>query len=193
MKTEYEATFLEVNKDEVRAKLLSVGAKKQYDEFLQRRQNFNFPKGHEIEGGWVRVRKEYGKTTMALKIVKVDGRIDEQKEIQLNIDNFENACELLETLGCKRKAFQESKRELWTIDDVEVTIDEWPFLYPYIEVEGNSEEAVKQVSIKLGFDYSKAYFGSIDGLYQKKYNIPLERINEETPEILFSMEKNPFI
>jgi hypothetical protein len=31
-------------------------------------------------------------------------------------------------------------------------IDEWPFLEPFIEVEGGSELGVRQVSEKLGFD-----------------------------------------
>lgn len=191
MYTEFEATFTDINKDEIRARLKKVGAKLVRSEFLQKRVVFNLPKGHEIRGGWLRVRDEGDKITMSLKIV--DGnKIENQKEIQLVVDNFEEAVKLLETLGADRKAYQESKRELWKIDNVEITIDEWPFLEPFVEVEGKSEEEVKSVSEKLGFDYSKAKFGAVDMLYAEKYGITEDRINNHTPEILFGAN-NPFI
>lgn len=187
---EYEATFPNVDKDEVRGKLKSAGAELIKPEFMQRRHVFNIPKGHEIPGGWLRVRDESDKITMSLKIV--DGEnIEDQKEICLKIDDYQNAVELLKTIGCGLKAFQESKRELWRLDGCEVTIDEWPFLEPYVEVEGPDEATVKAASKKLGFDYSTAVFGSVDILYNKKYGTPLEVINQQTPLIAFG-GKNPF-
>ena len=69
-------------------------------------------------------------------------------------------------------------------------MDEWPFLEPFVEVEGKSEEDVRKVSEKIGFDYSKALFSNAGMLYQKKYNIPNSEINKE-PLIIFNME-NPF-
>ena len=191
MEIEYEATFINVDKDEVRAKLKDIDAKLVKSEFLQKRVVFNLPKDNEIKGGWMRVRDEGDKITMSLKIVDGD-KIHDQKEICLKIDNFDNAVQLLEMLGCQKKAYQESKRELWLISDVEVTIDEWPFLEPFVEVEGKSEEIVKIVSEKLGFDYSQAWFCPIGTIYSKKYNIPEDVINNQTPKIVFG-DKNPFV
>ena len=37
---------------------------------------------------------------------------------------MEKARELLNTLGCQERAYQETKRELWKLDGVEITIDE---------------------------------------------------------------------
>jgi len=48
MEIEYEATYLNIDKDEVRARLKSAGAKLIKPEFLQRRYVWHFPKGHEI-------------------------------------------------------------------------------------------------------------------------------------------------
>lgn len=191
MNIEYEATFLNIDKDEMRAKLKAVGAELVRPEFMQKRVVFRLPRGHEIEGGWLRVRDEGDKITMSLKIV--DGaQIENQKEICLKVDSFDEAVNMLEIIGCERKAFQESRRELWKLNDVEITIDEWPFLEPFVEVEGNSEELVKVVSEKLGFDYSQAYFGAVDGLYEKKYGVSKDRINNQTSEIRFDGE-NPFL
>lgn len=190
MQIEYEATFINVSKDEIRNKLKQVGARLIKPEFMQRRTVFNLPAGHEIEGGWLRVGDEEDKITMSLKVVK-NGKIEDQKEVCLKVDNMDNAIMFLESIGCEKKAYQENKRELWELGDVEVCIDEWPFLEPYVEIEGNSEEDVKSVSQKIGFKYDDAYFGAVDGLYAKKYNI-LEKVINETREVVFNTE-NPFI
>jgi adenylate cyclase, class 2 len=190
MYIELEATFTNIDKDNIRLRLKKAEAKLLRKEFLQKRVVFNLPKGHEIKGGWLRVRDEGDKITMSLKIV--DGtKIENQKETQLKVDSFEQAVNLLETIGCKKKAFQESKRELWELDGTEITIDEWPFLEPFIEIEGKSEEIVKSVSEKLSFDYEKAKFCAVDVLYSEKYGISEDRIDNQTPEILFN-SKNPF-
>jgi adenylate cyclase, class 2 len=190
MKIEYEATFTNIDKVEVRSKLPKLGAKLIKEEFLQRRTVFNLPKSNEIQGGWLRVRDEGDKTTMSLKIVGGE-KIEDQKEVCLIIDDYEQAELLLSTLGAEKKAYQETKRELWILDGVEVTIDTWPFLEPFVEVEGLTEEEVKSVSDKLGFEWSKAKFCAVDTLYSEKYGISRHQINNETPEILFEMD-NPF-
>lgn len=119
-------------------------------------------------------------------------RIEDQKEICLTVDSFEQAEALLAALGCRRKAYQETKRELWTLDGVEIMIDEWPFLDPFVEIEGTSEEAVKSVAEKLGFDYAQAIFGAVDVVYMRKYpHLTADRINNHTPSIIFECE-NPF-
>lgn len=190
MPIEYEATFLEVDKNVIRIKLQSVGAILIKPEFLQKRMVFKLPTGHEIKGGWLRVRDEGDKITMSLKIVDGD-KIENQKEVCLKVDSFETAISFLESIGCERKAYQENRRELWGINGTEVTIDEWPFLEPYVEVEAKTEEEVISVSKLLGFDYSKALFCSADTIYSLKYGVPLDDINNKTSKIVFDMD-NPF-
>ena len=191
MEIEYEATFVKVDKDDIRAKLKNAGAKLERPEFMQRRVVFNLPKGHEIKGAWARVRDEGDKITMSVKIV--DGeKITDQKETCITIDDFERGRMILKTMGADEKAYQETKRELWKLDDVEITLDEWPFLEPYVEVEGSSEEAVRAVAKKLGFKWAKARFCAVGTLYAEKYDFDETVINNETPKIVFGME-NPFI
>lgn len=191
MKIEYEATFLNIERDEVREKLSYRGAVLIREEFLQKRVVFNLPKGNSHEHAWLRVRDEGDKITMSLKVVDGD-KIHNQKETELQVDNFEEAVSFLNSIGCEQKAYQENKRELWRLDNVEITIDEWPFLDPFVEVEGDSEESVRLVSEKIGFDYNQAKFCAVGTLYNEKYNVSLDRINNHTPKIVFDM-KNPFI
>ncbi len=94
MEIEYEATFLEINKEEIRVKLKESGAEMVKKEFLMKREVFDLPKGYEIKGGWLRIRDEGDKTTMSLKVIEgnvVSDNISSQKEVCLEIDNFENA------------------------------------------------------------------------------------------------------
>lgn len=191
MNIEYEATFWPIEKAEARTKLKAAGATLVKSEFMQKRKVFNLPTGHEINGGWLRVRDEGDKITMSLKVV--DGEnIENQKEICLKIDNFDNGVDFLKSIGAKEKAYQETLREIWRLDGVEVTIDEWPFLEPLIEVEGNSGSEVRTVSEKLGFDWSKALFCSTNTIYSKKYNLPEMVFTDITPLIVFDTE-NPFL
>ncbi len=191
MNIEYEATFIDIDKDEIRGRLKKSGATLIKPDFLMKRLTFELPAGHEIPGGWLRIRDEGDKTTLSLKIIDGD-KIEDQKEICLNINNFEEGVKLLEMIGARQKAYQENRRELWILDEVEVTIDEWPYLEPYVEVEGKSEKEVRAISERLGFDYSQALFCAVSTIYNKKYGVPIEVVNQNTRLITFS-DPNPFV
>ena len=191
MQIEYEATFTNIDKDDIRLRLKKAGATLVRPEYLQKRVVFNLPDGHNIQGGWLRVRDEGNRITMSLKVVDGEG-IESQREVLLEVNDFEKAEELLTLLAAQKKAYQENKRELWILNGVEITIDEWPFLEPFVEIEGDSENAVKQTSERLGFHYSAALFCSVTTLYGKKYNLPEATINNDVPRIVFDME-NPFL
>jgi adenylate cyclase, class 2 len=189
MKTEFEATFTNIVKSDVRKRLRQARAMLIYKEHLMKRVVFSFPAGHKLKGGWLRVRQEKDKITMSIKIINGQ-RIKDQKELCLTVDNFAAAQEFLKLVGCPQKSYQETKRELWRLNGVEITIDHWPFLEPLIEVEGRSEASVKKACEKLGFDYSQAVFCSADVLYENKYHWPIKKI-VHIPRLTFKM-KNPF-
>ncbi len=193
MDIEYEASFAGVDKDEIRGRLRAAGAALVRAEYLQRRTNFYLPEGSAVgQVGWARVRDEGDKITMSIKSCSGEG-IEDQRETCLTVEDFVQAEMFLETLGCRKKAYQETKRELWTLDGAEITIDTWPFVGPFVEVEATSETLVRQVSEKVGFDYSQAIFGPVHIIFQRQYPyLTTERINNQTPRIVFG-EKNPFL
>jgi len=185
MHIEYEATFTKINKNKMRQKLKSIGTKLIKPEFLMRRHVYQPP--IKLKEGWLRVRDEGDKITMALKQM-TDKKITGQKELELVVDNYDTACKLLETIGCKNKSYQETLREIWHYKNVEITIDTWPGLKPILEIEGKNEKEVKKVAAKLGFKWEDAIFWSADEIYERELGIPREIINNQTPEITF---KNP--
>lgn len=185
---EIEAKFLNINKDEIRKKLIEVGAILVRPEFNQKRVNFHLPKEKKSDNRWLRVRDDGGKITLSLK--EITGKdISDQKEISSNIDDFDNMVNLLESIGCEKKALTFTKRELWKLSEVEITIDTWPFFEPFTEIEGISEELVKNVAEKLGFNFNEAVFGAVGKLYKDKYNISLDEIEIKVGDITFDNEK----
>lgn len=183
MNIEFEATFLNIDKDDIRHRLKQAGAVLIYPEFLMSREVFDPPQ--EIKGGWLRVRKEFEKTTMSLKVV--DGnKIEDQKEIELAVDDFDEAVKFLESIGAKRKSYQETLRELWKVGEVEITIDTWPGLSPLVEIESDDEQKVKETAGLLNFNYNEAHFGSVDVVYEKELGIPPDVINNHMPIITFA-------
>ncbi len=191
MEIEFEATFPEIDKDDIRKRLKSVGARLIRPEFQQRRVTFNLPPGIGSENCWLRVRDEGERITVSLKEVN-GSKIADQKEICLIVDDFDKAVRLLVLAGCQKKSYQETKREIWNMNEVEICLDEWPYLEPFAELEADSEEKVRNVSDLLGLDYSKALFGPVSILYSNKYGVPENIINNSIPEITFDGE-NPFL
>lgn len=190
MHIEYEAKFLKVDTDELRKRLRDAGAILMHPEALMKRVTFKLPVGDDVEK-YARVRQEHDKITMTYKHIHGDS-IEDQKEINIEIDNFDYGVEFLKLLGCTAKAYQENKRETWHLDDAEVCIDEWPFLDPYVEIEAENEHIVRAVSEKLGFKWGEAMFGSVGSVFAKVYTISVDRVVNHTPKIVFDME-NPFV
>ena len=188
MENEIEATFLSIDKDITRNKLRKAGFELKTPEYLMRRKTFDFSRIAPGRNKWVRVRQESDKVTMTVKEIRGSG-INDTYEVELVVNNFDTACSFFEACDIPAKAFQENMREVWTRDGVEVTIDTWPGLNPFVEIEGVDEKTVREVSNELGFDFEKAVFGSIDLVYEKELGIPAETIIR-LPEITFANPPN---
>jgi adenylate cyclase class 2 len=185
---EIEAKFLGVDKDEIRRKLEMMGASILRPEFDQKRVNFYLPGDRKSPDSWLRIRDDGGEITLSLKEITGLGILD-QKEISIKVDDFDNAERLLESMGCEKKKLIFTKRESWKLGDIEVTIDTWPFLEPFIEIEGPSEESVKNLAESLGFDFSEAVFGAVGKVYKDRFGISLDEIEEIVGNISFDNEK----
>jgi adenylate cyclase class 2 len=184
MKNEIEATFLSINKDVTRNKLKKTGFKLKTLEYLMRRKTFDFSRVAPGCNKWGRVRQESDKVTMAVKEIRGTG-INDTYEVELTVNDFETAVAFFEACDIPAKAFQENMREVWIREGAEVTIDTWPGLNPFVEIEGKNEKMVREISQELSFDFEKAVFGSIDLIYEKELGIPAQTIIR-LPEITFT-------
>jgi len=170
--------------DSMREKLQELGAVCRSKNRLMKRRNFDFPDGSlESIAGWVRVRDEGGKITLSYKQLN-DRSLHGTKEINLTIDDFNTACDFLKAIGLAQTSYQETERETWVMDGVEIELDRWPWIKPYIEIEAKSEDRLKEVVNLLGLDWKDAVHGSVENAYQAEYDVTDAEV-DRIPEITF--------
>lgn len=192
MITEFEATFINIDKDELRKALKEAGATLIRPEYKQKRVNFDLQNFGRDFWEWARVRDEGDKITMAYKNVPLNSSIDQQKEIEFEISNMEAGIEFLSTLGARMTNYSETLRERWDLGGVEIDIDTWPHIEPFLEIEGKSEEAVKEASEKLGFAWDDAKFCGAGRIYEMVYGTHPDKLSEKETIRLTFEDPNPF-
>ncbi|MEV0432081.1 class IV adenylate cyclase [Nocardia sp. NPDC050413] len=166
MKHEYEATFLAVDVEAIRARLTALGATMSFSRTLLTRRIFD---GHALpEGAWVRLRHEGTRTTLTLKRVTDSTTIDGTTEIETVVDDLDAMAEILTTIGLTQTRYQENYREEWRLGDIVFDLDTWPDLPTFLEIEGSDEPSVRRAAADLGLDYRQAKFGSVDTIYQSE-------------------------
>lgn len=189
MQTEIEAKFLNINHDEIREKLKKLGAKCEVTRRTMRRAMFDYPDKrmqYSKPSHRLRVRDEGSKVTINHKTGDDDGSY--HSEIETTVGSFDDTKNLFEAIGLVMYSFQESKRETWKLGNVEIVLDEWPWIDPYIEIEGPSEAEIKDVGAQLHLNWQDARFGSVDVIYMDKY--PGMKKSEsvgDIPEVKFDM------
>lgn len=167
MKTEYEAKFVNINITEIKQNLKKINATLVSPMRTMRRAIIDND-AMKKENAFLRVRDEGDKITLTYKRFDEDS-ITGAKEIEIVVDDFTSTIELLSVLGLNYRSLQESKRETWKFEDTEIVIDEWPWLKPYIEIEGKSENSVINTSKTLGLKWKDAIFGDVMSVYRLQY------------------------
>lgn len=180
MKLEIEATFLEINKDELRAKLRAAGAKLVQPEILMRRIVFDISKH-----AFARVRDEGNRIVLTYKNHH-NNTLTGTEEINVEVSDYDDTIAILKASGLHAKSDEDSYRESWELDGVEIDIDTWPWIPSYVEIEGATPTAVEAISAKLGFNMQNAIIGSVDEVYKLYYDVTNDDINFGLPEIKFT-------
>ena len=194
MNTEIEVKFVNINHDDIRDKLRKLGGVLEQPMRLMRRVTID-SKVMKPKNAFLRVRDEGHRTTLTYKqftTLSVDGA----KEIEIIVSDFQATVDLLAAAGLPYSSFQESKRETWKLGSTEIVLDMWPWLNPYIEIEGESEKLVREVAASLGLDWKNAVFGDVMAAYRMQYphisesqtigGIDKVRFDDPIPEFLQS-------
>ena len=192
MNTEIEVKFADVDHDIVRNKLSALGAVLEQPMRVMKRVTIDSPT-MKAKNAFMRVRDEGYRVTMTYKqfdALSVDGA----KEIEIEVSSFDDAIALLGEGGLSYSSYQETKRETWKLGATEIVLDEWPWLKPYIEIEGESTESVMHVAEELGFNWDDALFGDVMSAYRAQYphltlkdtvgNIREVKFGAELPDLL---------
>ncbi len=174
MHTEFEERILEIDVQKTISKLEELGAKK-VGEWFQKRYVYDFTPARENE--WIRLRTNGEVVTLAYKNVEKN-TVDGTKELEVEVSDFDETNEILNVLGYKAKGYQENKRIRYMLNDVEVDIDSWPMIPTYMEIEGKSEEQVKEIEKVLDVDASKVTALNCDDIYRDIYGIELKGVKD---------------
>jgi adenylate cyclase, class 2 len=121
---------------------------------------------------FVRLRKKDGKIKLTYK--QNQGQtIDSAEEIEFEVGDMAKAELLLEKVGLAAYRHQQKNRHTLELGEVTIDIDTWPRIPTYAELEGPSEDALKEFARKLELDWSTAVFDDARYIIEKRYNIPV--------------------
>lgn len=175
MKQEIEAKFFPINEESILQKLKSLKAKPGQQDVLMRRAVFDKSQNPQIKCTYARVRDEGKEITASLKInASENGKVEDQKELKITVNSFEDTRDFLNKLGLVETGYQENIRSTWFLRDSEIVIDEWPALDTYIEIESPNSDELKFIVDDLGLKWEEKILVSTDELYAKKYSITKE-------------------
>jgi Adenylate cyclase, class 2 (thermophilic) len=126
---------------------------------------------------WLRLRTDGSLTTLTVKNINRDiskninfYNISDVEEFELIVDDFEECRNILMQMGYYHRNYQEKRRTTYRRDNVEIVIDEWPLIPPYIEIEADSRSDIYSFINELGYDESDTYIMNTDDVY-RLYNL----------------------
>lgn len=167
MGIEYEIKVLDINIEQLKKKLLALGLKQQ-DQQSFRRYVYRL----DTEGAWARLRTDGKKAKLTYKHF-VKNSIDGMKELEIQVSDFDTTHELMQALGFSNFIYQENRRLSFTKDRVEISIDEWPNIPAYAEIEGSDEDEVTEYLKKLGVAKEQTTSEPTSAIY-KRYGLDID-------------------
>jgi adenylate cyclase class 2 len=125
---------------------------------------------------WIRVRSDGTETTFAIKeraganggITEFDGEIEEK------VESFEKTLQLLSSLGFEPRSIQESRRDSYEFGGAEISIDTWPKLKDFLEIEvkdnslsvEDQKAIIHSVAAQLGISHKALTTEAVEQRYQ---------------------------
>lgn len=143
MGKEREINILNVKRDEVTKKLRELGAR-YVGRYNFRRIEFLLNGRSRSAHSWVRVRTDGKKTTITLKEQHGKGEFTPMDEYEVDVNNFREAVRIMDKLASSKLLYFENSREAYLLNGSSVTIDKWPFIPAFVEIESPSTKKLKE-------------------------------------------------
>ena len=171
---EVEIKLLEIEEKKFIDRILKFGALENGN-FFQRRYVYDF---NPIDANrWIRLRTNGKITTLAIKEILDKNAIDGVNEIEIVVDDFDKTNDILNLLGYKARNYQENYRKVYLLKNTEISIDSWPLISTYVEIEGKSKEDVLEI-LELVKDCGRETTLDVDSIYKEIYGIDMKKIKE---------------
>ena len=170
MATEIEARLLGVDVPALEARLRAAGAERTEDG-LFREVLFHLAGTRDVNG-YVRVRDDGTRVILTYKRRRVDAALRRADEIEVIADDFDRAVALLDGAGLTRMQYREKRRTSYRLGDATISLDRYPGIPPYAEVEAPTDESVRQACRAIGLDPGAHFSGGVNEVYAH-YGKPL--------------------
>jgi adenylate cyclase class 2 len=170
---EVEVRFLEIDASDLKRRLSELGAEDLGEDMYEEIIAYKDASWLEYKRKFIRLRKTKKGTSLTYKHQEKD-TIDGTEEIEFEVSDFAQAELFLKRIGFDffmRR--QQKKRHAFKLNGVSIDIDTWPRIPTYVELEGDSEQIIKDAAKNLGLDWSKAVFENPRIVMEKYYNLPV--------------------
>ena len=175
MEKERELTVLNIELDDFIKTLEDLSAEKQ-GEFLQRRYVYDVKPLNPNK--WIRLRTNGTKTTLTIKEIKDKNAIEGTNELEVVVGDFDKTNEILKELGYEARNYQENYRRVYLLGNVEISIDSWPLIPTYVEIEGKTNEDVERVLKLVNTKNYQTTTFDVESIYREIYGIDIMKIKE---------------
>ncbi len=172
---EYVCTLLDVDSQDFISKLTSLGAKNK-GEFFQRRYVYDCNLLNKNK--WIILRTNGIKSFIGVNESNNKNLISGICEIEVSIDDFDKANEILERLGYHHRNYQESVLRSYELNNVSIDIDSWPRIPDYVEIKGSSESEVLNTLNLLGISKDNITNLDVESIYEDIYGIDISVLHE---------------
>lgn len=176
---EIEIRFLEIDKEALIQKLRALGATDKGEELLSEIIFYDKENSWQNQNKLVRIRSGKTGTFMTYKHHQT-ATVDGTHEVEIPVQNIQTARAFLEGIGLVAFRNQEKKRHTFLLKEVVVDIDTWPHIPPFVELEGQSEHALKDCAQKLGLSWETGNTASARDVIENTYGIPVSKLKVYT-------------
>ena len=144
---EIELRIVGIDKSAITRRLRSIGAK--HVAFRRfKRLEVRLVNTPEFKR-WLRLRSDGKSAIFTMK--ENHGRKENVHEYSVGVKDFDAmGMIMIRSFSKNLKAYLESERDEWKLDGTEITIDKWPRIPHFMEIEGRSKAQVRKVYKKIG-------------------------------------------
>ena len=173
---EKEIRVLEIDKSKFVRQILSMGAVAIDEDLLQKRYVYDIDPHDKSK--WMRLRTNGKKTTLTVKQILDKHSIAGTEEHEVEVDDFEATNLMLNKLGFKHRNYQENMRSIYKLGGVEISVDSWPLIPTYAELEGDSEAEIVALVEALGIKPAQLTTLDVNSIYKEIYGIDMLQIKK---------------
>jgi adenylate cyclase class 2 len=152
---ELEVKFLVSNLAKLEGRLHALGARQESPRTHEINLRFDTPDGAlEMSRQVLRLRQDQAVHLTYKGPATSQQGVRVRTEIEFVVEDFEKARRFLEALGYQVALMYEKYRTTYTLDGVEILLDELPY-GDFVEIEGSNPEVIRSINDRLGLDWER--------------------------------------